>query len=468
MLAVPVAPLHAVDAATPRLDGRPLLAAILRVEGDQAVLALAGVQVVARLTSPDQAAWLAGQRTALFVPHWLDGQTLALQWVGSPTAGPQTAPAAVQVAPDLLAQVLRQLGEPTDAPQQQLAAALLANHLPLTAENLDALAAGLAHLSAWGAAQADVAARLLAQGLSLTSGLIDAALAPGPPLPEALAQLRTQIGAFLAQPGAEPAAGLLSQVQAGLDKLVINWAAPPAQLGAQLSAAAAQTGRSLENALAQQSGVLPGPAGAEPSLLLRLAMLRPELMNHFGESAAPLVRALDQFLTAAVREQLGNAHGEPPGSAAAAAPSNTPANASSHTAPSATNPAPAAERWLGLSLPLSSDVADPDWTNAHLRVAYQPPDGQSERINLSHARLVLNLEVDGQPVAVDLSIVGSHVGAHIKLPTPQLRDRAEQELPGLNAGLARLGFMLQAADCTTGEPPQFADGMAPTLVAKYA
>jgi hypothetical protein len=464
---LPITPISSqpIGPTAPQLDNRPLVATILRVEGDQAVLALAGIQVVARLSSPDQAAWLAGQRTALFVPHWLNSQTLALQWVGSPDGQSLAAQSAVQVAPDMLGQVLRQLGAKADAPEQLLAAALLANHLPLTSENLDTLAASLAHLAAWGAPEAAAAARLLAQGLTPTPGLVDQALAQGPALSDSLGQLQQQMSAFMAQHGGDPATDLLTPLQNALAQLAVDGSAQPGQIAAQVRTIITQMGRSVENALAQQGGALPNTPGAPPSLLLRLAELRPELLAHFGAEATPLANAIDQLLAAARREQLGNAHAE---TTTTNSLLNAAANAPNHGAPATANPAPAAERWLGLSLPLANTNGDPAWANANLRVAYQPPDNAPERINLSHTRLVLRLEVDGQPVAVDLSIAGTHVGARVILPTDELRDRAEQELPSLGTGLAKLGFTLQAAHCTTGDPPPLADGPTPATLSRYA
>jgi hypothetical protein len=63
---------------------------------------------------------------------------------------------------------------------------------------------------------------------------------------------------------------------------------------------------------------------------------------------------------------------------------------------------------------------------------------------------------------------GTQVGARVTLPTPALRQKAEQELPSLSAGLAKVGFTLQAAECTTGEAEPAQAGPVPTVVSIYA
>jgi hypothetical protein len=408
----PLGPLQRPDDATLglRLNQR-LTAEVLKIATDHVVLALEGVSVVARLTSPEQAAMLAERRMAQFVVRGFSGQTLTLQ-LADPAGANRPA---LSQPPDLVAGLLRQSGLPADEATLLIARALLDHGLPVTAELVDELAQALAALENWGTKEAQQAAALKAEGLPLTSGALALARA-GTTLPESLSRLENLLRAFAQSPLPPRLAELAQNALETLSRARLHLSPDRGEIVTQLRELAEVLGRTLEHDLAALSKATSLAEQAPHMGLLGLAQLRGELAALTGQSpeAAALAAGLDQFLDAAKLSQLKNV---------------------------APTPVPAEGHWLRLTLPLDSGQA------AYLRVAYRDGEG-ADRIDPAHTRLVLQLDLeDGRSLEVDLSVVERQVGAWIRASDEALRACAEAELTGLAEGLSSLGFNLKTARC---------------------
>ncbi|MBP7690328.1 MAG: hypothetical protein KA764_00340 [Anaerolineales bacterium] len=425
--APPPPPLQKADdnALGLRLNQR-LVAEVLQIAADHVVLGLEGVPVVARLTSPEQAALLAERRAAQFVVRGLSDQGLVLQLQ---TAGPGAAPAPP--APELLPALLQQAQRPATPANLLIAQALLNQNLPVTAELMDELAGALNGVKDWGGPQAQTAAGAKAAGLPLSPGALDLLTTASDNMGGTLNQLQAQLRALI-KTALPPRLAELTQTALALVNGLPLEASPSApELAAQLRNWVAAAGRSLEHALAGP------PAAANPAEtgLLALTQLRQALTQ--AAPARPewtaLTHSLDQFLEAARLEQFRNV-----------APLRPPPDG----------------RWLSLHLP----VRQPAGENAQLRVAYQT-NGGGDTINPRHTRLTLVFPVtEASTMQIDLMVIDHQIGAWLTASDEALRGEAEAELPDLATGLATLGFSLKTARCEVGQPalaPEPADTPRP-------
>lgn len=424
-------PQPAEAALTLRLNQR-LIAEVLQVAADHVVLALEGVRVVARLTSPEQAAVLAEHQTAQFIVRDFAEQTLTLQ-LANPAPTPP-APAPTAGSPDLVSALLEQNGLPVNESNTRIAQALVANGLPVTPELVGELASALGDVPGWGQAEAQTAAALKAAGLPLTGGSIALANAEPAPLPGLRSQLIARIESLLQLPAAEGLPPRLTQLARGaletLRQMGVEWADAPTDIAGQLRAATVVLGRSVEHELAAltERGQSPRDLASGPGLL-SLAQLRGEVESaQRAARAAPSLRelaaGLDRFLDSTRLMHLVNV---------------------------APDRALAGGHWLSLNLPLGNGAGQPHaGATAHLRVAYRP-GGESDAVDPAYTRLVIQVELEGeQALAVDLSVVERQISARVTASSAELRERAEAEMPELDAGLRHLGFEMKTARYETG------------------
>jgi hypothetical protein len=407
---------------TLRLNQR-VTAQVMEIATDHVTLVMEGVQVVARLTSSEQLAMLQERRVAQFIIRGFSGQTLMLQ-VATPetAAAPAQLPAQLATTMDLATALLKELGLPQTEPNAQLARALMERGLPVSQSAMQEMEQALAGLPGWGKAEAQTAAALKAAGLPLSPGAVALFQENTGTVAEALARLQPQLRALLNSPGLTARQTELAKAALDLlSSLKVDWSASPQSIAEQLQKAVSVLGRSVEGDLARlQAGENPPPG------LLTLAQLRHEL------SASPQLRALadeiGRFLDAARVMQFTNAVVE-------------------HD--------PAKARWLNLSFPLAqppnSDL------ESRVRVAYRS-EGQADRLDPKHTRLVLQVELENaEMLEVDLSVVERQIGARVVASSDDLRSSAEAELPGLASGLAELGFNLKTARCDVGAPTRGLD-----------
>jgi hypothetical protein len=407
-------------------------AQVVQIATDHVTLMVNDVPIVARLTDPAQAAQLAERRVSQFVVRDLGPHGLTLQLLPTAGGGPgPSTPAAL--ADSLITALLHQANVPANEANAQIARALIARGLPVTAELINELQTALTGMGLWSAADAQLAAALKAAGLPLTAETMRLAreqLAASP-VGDSLAQLSAKLSALANRPLPKGLAEIVQKARTLLDSLRVDWSQPSAHMAEQLHTSLATLGRSPEHALSTH---------AMPEGLLLLAQLRGEIAKALP-NARDVIGQLDRFLDSARFNQLTNV---------------TP------------HPLPPEGQLLNLPVPLR-DGARPE-TPAHLRVACRQ-HGSAEAGEPSLTRLIMQLDVaEGQTVEVDLAVVGRQIGAKVTVTQDNLRAVAEEELPAFGEGLRALGFALKTARCETGWPrpaPTLADVPDPvTLVAE--
>ncbi len=407
-----------------RSDESPLMlrlnqrfaAEVVQVAGDRVYLEIDGVQVVAKLTTPDQAAALANRQTANFVVRDLSGQMISLQ-LASAVADNTTS--ATSSESDLVANLLNNISVPLTDENISLAQALLKQGIQVTPELIDELRSMLNQAKAaqakeagtqgaqatWGQTEAQTAAMLKAAGLPVTAGTLSLAMAEMTPLADAFARLKTKLSDF-AKGGLSP--GMNSLVQnalARLTGLVVDWGASPSDMAENLRQAITNMGSSLEHELAdlvnQGTGSL-SDAQAE-SVMMALAQLRKELAR---AGPHPLLDEIDRFMDELRMRQFKNAE-----------PFSTPVK----------------EQWLNLDIPLglpnalSKEYAD--LQSSPLRVSFHVED-DARKIDMAHSRLVIQVELSAEEMLqVDLSIVAHKMGPGSLLPATTCLKRLKPAFP---------------------------------------
>jgi hypothetical protein len=411
-----------------------IAAEVLRVEGDQVQLAMEGARFVARLTSPDQAAALAGRKMAHFIVRDTASPTVALQLLPPPGGLPGGVAPQAGGPPDLAAALLPRAGLPADEATQWIARALLGRGLQVTPGLVAEFHLALAQIPGWGEQEARLAAALKSLGLPVTPGTIALAGSPLPSLAALLGNLRGQVEALLQQNQPSQLAELLREALRTLDALRVDWS-DGTGLAEKVRLAIGLAGRALEREL---SDSLPGrgnPRGAaqpENSLLRALGALRRELAEA-GLSAPGgqrLADTIEGFLDGLRRMQLINVKPES---------------------------APERGQWLSLDVPLgvphaSGSPQAREGAQARLRIAVLA-DGADGPIDPANTHLVIQVDLgEGENLLVDCAVVNRRIGARVLASSEALRLAAEAELPGLRDGLAGLGYVLLHTTLETGIP----------------
>ncbi len=434
---VPFTPLPRTDdtSLALRLNQR-LAAEVLKVAGDRVTLALDGVQVVAQMTSSEQAAALSERRSAQFIVKDLSGPVITLQLVGKGDEQSAAHPARA----DLVQNLLRAAGLPGDAATLASARALIHAGLPVTQELLGEMKRVLKTLNGKGAeapekleGEARLAAALKAAGLPLSPEILKLLESRAQPLNGLLGELKEGLEALLGRArGPEIEAQARSALQL-LDSLLLKWDGEPSDLAEALRQAVRLLGRSLERGLVEGD-----PAGPEKPGLLALAKLRSLLE---GQGHEPLLDSLDRFLDRARALQFLNAE---------------------------TEKGPEERGWLRLEVVFAGGAGEAAEaqarTAARLKIA-RSPEGYARPVDPGKTRLVLLVDLEGgETVQVDLSVAERRVGVQVLASSEALLKRAEEEKPGLETGLQKLGFSLQAASFELGIPDRedpFDPGMKP-------
>ncbi len=419
-------------------------AEVIQVAGERVLLSIDGVQIVARMTTPDQAAALAEHHSAQFIVRDISDQTLSLQL--SLPKPVQTATAASTPA-NLAASLLQQAGLEASAENLLLAQALLEQGLPVTPDLVSELSQLLARAGLktgegqteqaaqveWGQLEAQIAAALKAAGLPISPGALNLIAQSGTePILEVYKRFRARLLSSAQSPDSPQTAQLLKNVLAFLDSAVVDWSEPPETIAESLRNSVRSMGRSLENELAEmiQKGTASIESLASEKGVFALLMLRRQLARD-GQNA--LVDEIDRFLDTLRARQFMNA--EPA----------TPA---------------VKDHWLSLDLLLGAPAGLPanadDLRESHLRIAYKPED-RSGKLDLSKSCLIIQVDLqDGGVMEVELSIVDRQIGARVTVPDQGLRQSAEAAIPELETGLGKLGFNLQAFQCQVGVPSRTA------------
>jgi hypothetical protein len=435
----PISPRMDDPAATLRLHQR-FEAEVLQVAGERVTLSVAGVSIVARMTSTEQAAILTQHRRATFQVQEA-GPEMKLKLV---TASSAPGAEGLRIDVDPAVELLRQAGLPPDETNLQLARACLQNHVAITkafitqtrsvleqalgppGQEKGGAPGGAASGSASLAQAAQTAVSWAATGRALTPATLSLLLQELPDFTNLVASLRSGLASARSRLSPEDAA-LLDQAIQWLDALAVDLPSD-GDLAEKLQKAIRLMGRSLE---AELAGKGLRPSEEDNSGLYSLAQLSRRL-DH-GEPAA-LKAAIEQLLGRLNQQNLRN------------------------------TPAPQAgaqEQWLALEIPCSlahtpgspNSALDQSELPVHLRIlkknqSEDQPDGHSG------SRFIIQAEAaPGKVIEVDLSILERRVQVYVSAPDADISGRAAEEMDGLSQGLTRLGYEVQNAVIGVKETP---------------
>lgn len=471
----PIQPALSPRAAEPTglAPGQRVIATVLALEGNRALLGIGSLHLVARLADPGLSAELAGRERIAVLIRSLTPHQAVLQLLPEAAEVPAATPTG-------LAGRLAELGLPPEAPYPQIAAELLAVGLPLTAERVRALRALLDALGEWTGEDLRVAARLLALNLPVTPETLALARASevGPPLAELLFNLRADLRELAAGLGGDawgmPIAEALAALDSGAWDIRMDAGQPlPTQVGAWLRAIGTPIERTLALLLLQEMlAHLPEEAAERAAALspyLGLDQALDAAIHAFLSETAPQQSA--QALTAlashvaSLLSQMGDGGAlpvlgrlrralrqPPPGLTA-------PLRAAWARATLRTDVLVRALRWAqlqntgtpqALTLPLALSGAG-DMLVGQLRLVYPgqrhtPKDDEpAAREDAAYARIVVRAEVaEAESVEVDMVLVGHQIDCRVRVLGAGTYGRAEAALPDLIAGLNRLGFTVSA------------------------
>ncbi|MBN2555726.1 MAG: flagellar hook-length control protein FliK [Anaerolineales bacterium] len=409
---IPINSVQRVDdpALMLRMNQR-ITAEILQVSNDQVALALDGTQVIARMTSSDQAAALQEQRVAQFIVRGFEQGMVTLQLLRNPDA----QGAAPQAPPELIPNILRLHHLPDDPETVLIAEALLEKGETITPNAVQALKDALSSFQEWGQPQAQAASALYADGMPLSKQAIVLNQEPQQPLDQVAADLmesmKTLDLSFLARETREA----LNIIQETLQSLPLNLMTADG-VADRLQQIIQLFGHPLEFDLAQMA------SGREISLseniLFALQRVKASLnpMQH-----AEVIQNLDRFLDSLQHVHLANV-----------------ARASS---PDELSP-------LEFHIPIAIKQPASETGQQHkarLRISREKPAGAEPTAMPSHVNLRVDLP-DGA-IDINLTISSRKIGALIATNSIAIQEAVEEEIPRLKDDLGQQGFQLTQSRC---------------------
>ena len=454
--------------------GQRVIATVLALEGNRALLGIGSLHLVARLADPGLSAELAGRERIAVLIRSLTPHQAVLQLL------PET-PEAPASQPTGLAGRLAELGLPSEAPYPQIAAELLAVGLPLTAERVRTLRALLDALGEWAGEDLRVAARLLALNLPVTPETLALARASevGPPLAELLTNLQADLRELAAGLGDDAAwrttiAEALAALESGAWDIRMDTGQPlPAQVGAWLRAIGTPIERALALLLLQETLAHLPSEGADRATALApylgldqtldaairafLSETGPQqsatALTHLANHVASLLGQIGDGGILPILGRLRRALRQPPPGL------SLPLRAAWARATLRTDVLVRALRWAqlqntgtpqALTLPLALSGAG-DMLAGQLQLVYpgqrhtskddEPVAGE----DATYARIIVRAEVaEAESVEVDMVVVGHQIDCRVRVLGAGAYGRAEAALPELIAGLNRLGFTVSA------------------------
>jgi len=415
---------HAVSSinslSKPEVGLRPfqrVTAQILSVTGTTAVLSIEGIPIVAQLTSADQATALLAQQTAQFMVTQLTNQKITLKLIKDDSIQTPSTGSASNM-PELAVRLLEQNHIPTTVNNLMMARSVLKQHLPVTNGLLNELMEALSEYGSWESKEADLAAALKSARLPVSAQSIALASRQPAKISDSISHLIKLLNDLA---GPDLPAEVLKQLELNmwlLNGMVLDGDEETSRLAEQLKAALETLGRSLENALLEQSQNLES-VSSEISLL-SLARLQ-KMLELLGKNEA--ADSIGKFLEDMRLNQFFNAKPE----------------------------------WLEINFPIQNAKTDEGFSTARLRIA-RDAKLKSQRIGMDSMRLILQVDINpGETVEVDLAVTGKQIRTSVTAPNQSWGEQAENELPSLEQALQGLGFTLKDAKVCTGEPQSFTE-----------
>lgn len=401
---------------------------IISVSNENVVLAVNGVQIVAKMTSFEQLALLLERRYANFVVKDISNNQVTLQLV---TPAQNTTSEKTVTNSSIGMALLDQFGLPVDNTNLTIVQAALNRGLKITPELVNEMRQVLETSVGWTQNDAQLAAAIKSAGLPLTEGSLNLAQSAVKDITSNFLTLISQMNEALSRPGLAPEVQqMIRATLSSLQNSLVQSGASKEIIEQNLLTSIKGLGSSLENELGKliEQSSKNSQSSEMTGILFNLASLKHEIAN---SNLNRLSFAIDRFIEGMRWTHFVNADPEQP---------------------------VAKGQWTQLDLPISFGYnplnrVQPDSVhNLQIRVAHQEDDEAGSKINPDYTRLVIQVDLDeNDMIKVDLSIVSHMIGAEITGTNNDICSKASEELDELKIGLSNLGYTLKTSKIELGK-----------------
>lgn len=396
---------------------------VLQVGNEQVVLSIQGVQVVARMTNPEQLTALIDRRFAQFVVKDMSNQVVTLQLLDMQTPQNNAEATSGNHEAVLLKGLLTQIGLPATTENQMLAQAAIRHGLPVTAEILQELSNALSAIQPWGETEANLAATLKASQVPVSPEALRLLANSTTEVTQTFAKIVQQLGQ-LREDGSISTTmrAQVTQVLNVFSQAVIPGDQPAEQMISRLKSAITLLGKSLEGELAR---ALTTEVNDLERGLMALTRLRTELAARGFSSLAGEIDRFNDNLRLVHLFNTSTGEGKQ-------------------------------NEWFRLEVPVQypvqgSNNLEEELCPARIRIAReQSPDG-TDQINPHYTRIIVQVDLtQNHSIEVDLSVVAHQLGLTITGSNSDISRAAKEELEELEEELGTLGYETRYAQVETG------------------
>jgi hypothetical protein len=413
---------------------------ILHISNEQVVLAVNGIQIVAKMTSSEQLALLMDKRYAYFIVKDISNNQITLQ-IANPVQT-ETSQKAIVSSNNLGQAILEKFGIPADKGNLFIVQAALDHGIKITPELINDIKKALEPLAQWGSREANLAVAIKSAGLPLTQASLSLAQNAVKEIKTNFLVLYEQLEIALARPGiSQKTYELLRSTQNILRDAIISSGNSNESIEKNLSGSIKNMGISLENdiskflrpSLEKLQGNIFVSNGRDDELstmngvLFALANLHHELGS---TTLGKLDSAIDNFIQGMRWMHFINVEPD-------------------HVLPKG--------QWTQFDLPITfnfqtANHIQPDEIHElQIRVAHDNNEEAGNLINSEYTRLIIQVDLDPENIIkVDLSIVSTLVGAEITATNEDICLIASEELGEFQTGLANLGYTLKTSKIELG------------------
>jgi hypothetical protein len=394
---------------------------ILQVSNEQVVLSIQGVQVVARLTTPEQMTELIDRRFAQFVVKEFNPNAVLLQLVDTNQASKPVAQSIGQQETLVVQQLLQRMNIKADPASMLIAQELINQGVAISQETISELQTALKEIPGWGSREANLAVQIKSFGVPVTPQTIELMGKAPSELTRVLGQLGTelqQLATDVRLPNS-----LRTQIETAmriLNQGIVQADQPIADLVQNLKNAITLLGKSVEHELVQAN-----PQSELEQGLIVLNQLRNQMAQRGNLSVARDIDQLNDYLRLI------------------------------HLPNSNSNNPKIQNEWIRVEIPVHFPIQtnpprDEDLVPARLRIARENQD-ENGKIDPNYTRVVLQMEIStDQMMEVDLSVVSRKIGLNITAPDEFTREAALEELDQLISDFSELGFETRYSHIDTG------------------
>lgn len=402
---------------------------IISISNENVVLAINGIQIVAKMTSSEQLAQLLDRRFANFVVKDISNNQVTLQIA---TAAQNNAGQKAIVNNPIGVALLEQFELQVDEANLTIVQAALSRGLKITPELVKEMRQVLEATPGWSQSDVQLAAALKSAGLPLTEGSLNLAQNSIKDIPSNFLLLISQMNEALTRPTLAPEVQqMIRTTLASLQNTLVQSGGSKEIIKQNLLSAIKGLGSSLENEISKliEQNSKNSQTSEMTGILFNLASLKHEIGN---SNLGRLSFAIDRFIEGMRWTHFVNVDPDQP---------------------------VAKGQWTQLDLPISfgynslNHVQPDSIHNLQIRVAHQEDDESGSKINPDYTRLVIQVDLDeSDMIKVDLSIVSHMIGAEITGTNNEICLKASEELDELKIGLTNLGYTLKTSRIELGNP----------------